>query len=249
MSNFIENQRYRILIGQAAIILYSLFATLLGRNYKTFILVFLLIIAVSLIQQRKAKNPLGQEKVPPERVLEGKRLYREENARELQQQDKDVLKDFQEQSKFTMYNTLGMVAAMLYFFLFWNHIDALYAWVAGYVGEGKLAEFLAFLIFFEGLFIINQAAYFFALKKVGKVTMIQMVSSYTVTDKGIVLEGLVRKSALTFPLPDDVEVVVDEKRRFVELVKEGKRTRTRIRLYARNPKRLAEVIKRYGQRR
>jgi len=249
VSNFVEDLRYRVIIGQAAIILYSLFATILGWNYKTFILVFALIIAFSIIQNRRAKNPLGQEKVPPENVLKGKRLYREENVRELQQSDTELMKDFQEQSKFTMYNMLGMVAVMAYFFLFWNHIDALYEWVAGYVGEGDLAQFLAFLIFFEGLFVINQLAYWWALRKVGKVTMVQMFTSYTVTDKGIVAEGLMRKSALTFPLPDDVEVVVDEKRRFVELVKEGKRTRTKIRLYARNPKRLAEIIRRYGQRR
>lgn len=249
MSNFIENQTYRIVIGQLAIILYSLFATILGRNYKTFILVFILIIAISVIQMRRSKNPLGQEKVSPETVLSGKKLYREENARELQTSDTGVLQDIQEQSRFTLYNSLGMVGAMAYFILFWNHINALYEFFAIRLGEGKLAEFAAFLVFFEGLFVINQLAYFYAIRKVGKVNMMQMATSYTVTDKGIVIEGMIRKVTVTFPLPEDIKIVVNEKRKFVELVKEGKRTRMRLRFYSRNPKRLAEVIRRYGLRR
>ncbi|MEB3807162.1 MAG: DUF2208 domain-containing protein [Desulfurococcales archaeon] len=221
-------------------------AAVLGKNYKTFILVFILIIIISILQNRSGKNPLGQVKVPPEEVLKGRKLYEEENARELQTKDLDIMKDMQEQSRFTMYTSMGMFIAMLYFFLLWNYVDALYQYVSVYTGPGKLAEFLAFLIYFEGLFVINQLVYIWALRKVGKVTMLQPAPSYTVTDKGIVIKGLVGKTAITFPLPDDIEVNVNEKRKFVELVKKSKRTVTKLRFYAKNPKRLAEVIKRYG---
>ena len=248
MTNQIEDVKSRVLLGQLSIVLYSVAAAILGRNYKTFILVFILIIIISILQNRSGKNPLGQEKTPPEEILKGKKLYEEQNARELQTKDLEIMRDMQEQSKFTMYTSMGMLIAMLYFFLLWGYIDRFYEYVAGYTGPGKLAEFLAFLIYFEGLFVINQAVYIWALRKVGKVTMLQPAPAYTVTDKGIVIKGLMGKTAITFPLPDDIELNVDEKRKFVELVKISKRTITKLRFYARNPKRLAEVIKRYGFR-
>ncbi|MCE4600860.1 MAG: DUF2208 domain-containing protein [Desulfurococcales archaeon] len=248
MANQIEDVKSRVLLGQFSILLYSVAAAILGRNYKTFILVFILIIIISVLQNRSGKNPLGQARVPPEEVLKGRKLYEEENARELQTKDLDIMKDMQEQSRFTMYTSMGMFIAMLYFFLLWKYVDTLYQYVSVYTGPGKLAEFLAFLIYFEGLFVINQLVYIWALRKVGKVTMLQPAPSYTVTDKGIVIKGLVGKTAITFPLPDDIEVNVNEKRKFVELVKKSKRTVTKLRFYAKNPKRLAEVIKRYGVR-
>lgn len=249
MTNQIENVKSRVLIGQLSIILYSVAAAILGRNYKAFILVFILIIIITLIQNRSGKNPLGQEKVKPEELLKGRKLYEEEKARELQTKDTEIMKDMQEQSKFTMYTSMGMMIAMLYFFLLWGYVDHLYEYIALRVGEGKLAEFLAFLIYFEGLFVINQGVYVWALRKVGKVTMLQSPPGFTVTDKGIVLKGLIGKTTITFPLPDDVEININEKRKFVEIVKHSKRTVLKLRLYTRNPKRLAEVIKRYGIRR
>lgn len=249
MTNQIENVKSRVLIGQLSILLYSVFAAILGRNYKAFIIVFILIIIISVIQNRSGKNPLGQEKVKPEELLKGRKLFEEENARELQTKDTEIMKDMQEQSKFTMYTSMGMIVAMLYFFLLWGYVDNLYNLIAVRLGEGKLSEFLAFLIYFEGLFIINQGVFVWALRKVGRVTMLQSPAGFTVTDKGILVKGLVGKSAITFPLPGDVEVSVNEKRKFVELVKTSKRTVLKLRFYTRNPKRLAEVIKRYGFKR
>lgn len=248
MANQIEDVKSRVLIGQLSIILYSVAAAILGRNWKTFILVFILIIIISVVQSRSGKNPLGQEKVKPEELLKGRKLYEESNSRELQTKDTEIMKDMQEQSKFTMYTSLGMLVAMLYFFLLWGYVDELYSVIAASLGPGKLSEFIAFLIYFEGLFIINQAVYIWALRKVGKVTMVQAPPGFTVTDKGIVLKGIVGSTTVTFPLPEDVEVNVNEKRRFVELVKTSKRTILKLRLYTKNPKRLAEVIKRYGFR-
>jgi len=156
--------------------------------------------------------------------------------------------DLQEQSKFSMYNMVGMLAAMAYFFLLWPYTSHLYDYFSQLVGEGRLAHFLAYLVYFEGLFIISQASYLWALRKVGKITMIQMPQAFTVTEKGIVFQGIVGKSGFRFPLPAEAKLNIDEKRRFVEIVIEGKRSVSKIRLYTRNPKRLLEVLKRYGRR-
>ena len=79
-------------------------------------------------------------------------------------------------------------------------------------------------------------------------TMLNMPSSYTVTEKGIIYKGLISKTAIPFPLPEEVEVRLDEKRKFVELVKKDQKARvtTVLRLYARNPRRLYQAIRRYG---
>ncbi|MCE4620204.1 MAG: DUF2208 domain-containing protein [Desulfurococcales archaeon] len=249
MANPIEDVKGRVLIGQLSILLYSVFAAILGKTATTFILVFILIIIISIIQNRSGPNPVGQAKTKPETVLSGRKVFEEENARDLQMKDTGLMADMQEQSKFTMYTSLGMLLAFVYFFALWGYVDDLERLLAPYLGQGRLTVFTAFLIYFEGLFVINQLVYIWALRKVGKVVMVQAPPKYTVTDKGIVLRGLTGGTAITFPLPEDVEVNVNEKRRFVELVKHYKKTVMKIRLYTTNPKRLAEVIKRYGVKR
>ncbi len=245
--NMYEDLRYRVLIGQASMLLYAVMLTFLGRSGKTFLLVFLLIILFSVLMSRRAKSPLGQGTVRPEEVLQARKLYEETQVRELQQKDKGLLMDMQEQSKFTMYSMVGMLAAMAYFFILWPYIGVIHEYFAGLMGEGKLSEFLAYLVYFEGLFVISQASYLWALRKVGKIAIPQMPQGYTVTEKGIVIHGLTGKKAIPFPLPREARVDVNEKRGFVEISVEGKRSITKLRLYARNPKRLAEIIRRYGR--
>jgi len=246
VANPIEDVKSRIVIGQLSMILYSVFAAVLGKTATTFILVFILIIIISILQNRSGPNPIGQKKTKPELVLAGRKIFEEEKAREIQMKDKGLMIDMQEQSRFTMYTSLGMLIAFIYFFVLWGYVDDLEKALLPYTGQGKLTVFLAFLIYFEGLFVINQLVYIWALRKVGTVVMIQAPSKYTITDKGIVIRGLTGGTALTFPLPDDVEINVNEKRKFVELIKKYKRTITKVRFYTKNPKRLGEVIRRYG---
>ena len=129
----------------------------------------------------------------------------------------------------------------------WKYIDHLHLLFFDYLGNDRLALFLAFLIYFEGIFIINQLFMLWAIKKVGKVTVMQVPQKYTVTDKGIVISGLVGKTTIQFPLPEDTFMNVSEKRGFVELIRHGKRSITKIRFYTKRVKRLEELLKRYGK--
>ena len=244
--SYVEDMRQRVLVGQASMILYSALATILGKTAKTFILAFILIIVIQVLINRRGKNPLGQAKVKPEEILHGTKLFEEKNARNLQMEDKGLLADMQEQSKFTMYTSVGMFVTLFYFIIFWKYIDSLHALFAQWVAD-KLALFLAFLIYFEGVFILNQLFMIWGLKKVGKVPIVQVAQSYTVTDKGIVIGGLVGKNTILFPLPEDTYVVKNERRRFVELIRHGKRSIIRIRFYTRRVKRLEEILRKYGK--
>ncbi len=248
--SYIENMRSRLLMGQAFVILYSLLAAVLGRGTKTFVIIFILFIVMAIVQSRRGKGPLGIGKAKPEEILEGRKLYSEEKIRDIQLKDEKLMEDLQEQSKFSMYTSVSMFVGIAYFFLLWPKIDALYNYFLAHTGNNEVAaHFLAFLIFFEGLFVINQAAMIVALKKAGKMPMINIPQSYTVTDRGIVFGGLIGKSGIRFPLPSDVQVRVNTKRGFVELVREGKRSIMKVRLYSRNPKRLYDVLKKYGAQR
>ncbi len=246
--SYVENIRQRALIGQASMILYSLLAAYLGKTWKTFLLAFILIIAVQVLVTRRGKNPLGQEKVKPEEILsDTTKLFEEKSVRDLQMKDPGLMKDMQVQSKFSMYMSIGMFIVMIYFFVLWKYIDSFHMFFIKYVSSDRVALFLAFLVYFEGVFIINQLTFFWALKQVGKAIVMQVPTSYTITKKGIVIGGLIGKNTLQFPLPPGTKLNKNEKRNFVELVKEGKRSVIRIRFYTKRVKRLEEILRRYGK--
>ncbi|MCE4599413.1 MAG: DUF2208 domain-containing protein [Desulfurococcales archaeon] len=241
--SYVDNMRSRMLISQVFMILYSILAALLGRGTKTFAIIFILIIIMSLVQSRRGKGPLGKGKTDPEKILSGRKLYEENKTRDIQMKDEKLFEDLQEQSKFTIYMSMGSFIGIGYFILLWPMVDRIYNTVLPSVGNDKLAHFIAFLVFFEGLFIINQLSMLWALKRVGRVTMVNIPQSYVITDRGIVIKGLIGKTGLEFPLPEDIEVRYDQKRGFAELIKHGSRSTTKIRFYARNPKRVYELLK------
>ncbi len=245
--SYVEDMRQRVLVGQVGILAYSLAAAFLGKTWKTFLLAFLVIILVQLSVSRRGRDPMGQAKARPEEILDAPKLFEEDKAYELQMEDKQFIVEMQQQSKFTMYTSMGMIISILYFMLLWKYVDDLYAIFLSSVQSERAAWFLAFLVYFEGLFVINQLSMVWALRKIGKMPIIQVARSYTVTPKGIVIGGIIGKSTIRFPLPEDARIRVDEKRKFVEIVRHGRRTVTRVRLYTRRTRRLADIIKKYGR--
>jgi len=71
-----------------------------------------------------------------------------------------------------------------------------------------------------------------------------MPGKYIVTDKGIASTGF-GGIAIQFPLPEDVEISINTRRKYVEL-KLGKGQR--IRLYTKNPQRLYDLINSLSKR-
>jgi uncharacterized membrane protein len=239
-----ESTAKRVLISQASLLTYSALLAVLGYGKYVFLLIIVFWILVTYIQSRLGKGPLGHGRAKPEDLLASRKLYEEKNAREIQMKDKELFREIQEQSRATMYMSLGALIGFIYFLILWPHIGGIAAAVSAKLGEGKLSLFIAYLIYFEGYFIISQATQLYGLRKVGTITTISTPQAYTVTEKGIVMHGIVGKSAIPFPIPRDVRIELDEKRGFVELVKTGKRTVVKIRFYARSPRRLWEVMKR-----
>jgi uncharacterized membrane protein len=239
-----ESTLRRVLTSQGYMIAYSALLALLGKGWYAFLLIIIFWIIMAAVQSRLGKGPLGHGKASPEEILSGRKLYEEKNVRELQLRDEELLREIQEQSRITMYLSLAMFIGLAYFFIAWKQVPAIDSYIARYVGgEGKLSLFIAYLIYFEGYFVIYQGLFSYSLRKVGTITSINTPQSYVVTDKGIVIRGLIGKSAIKFPLPPDIRIHVNEKRGFVELVKSGSKTVVKIRFYARNAKRLGDIIK------
>lgn len=247
--SYYENLGKRALITQLYLVAYSAVAAIVGRGKLLWLVILLFIVVMVVFQSRTSKGPLGHARAKPEDLLASRKLYEEDNLREVQMKDEGLLHELQEQSRVSMYMSVSMIIALAYFFLLWNRIPAIEEYLESHYGlSGRLGLFIAFLLYFEGYFIITQAATVLALRKAGKIPVINMPQKFTITEKGIVLHGVVGKSAVPFPLPEDAKLRVDEKRRFVEIVREGRRSVTKLRLYTRRPRRVYDLISRLNER-
>lgn len=237
--------RQRLLVGQAFILLYSGLAAVLGRTTKTFVIIMILFILYIVWQSRRSKAAGPQ--VDAEEIDAARVLFEEKKGRDYQMEDVGLVDEVQEQAKATMYMSIGSFITLGLFFLLWPHLDAIYNAVLPYVnGNERLAHFIAFLVYFEIVFAANNLSYIYAMRKTGKMIVMQMPTEFRITQKGIVFRGLLKKQAVPFPLPEGFDVRYDEKRRFVELVKEEKDKIVRLRLYTGSPRRAYDLIRRLG---
>jgi len=247
LSYYYESRLLRLGLGQLYIIIYSVIAAWLGVNLITFAIIMILVILTSYIQSRFFRgNPISAVKASVEDVLSSRKLLEERNVRELQMKDEGLVGDMQSQLRFSTYMLFGTLAGLLYFFIAWGHVPDIYEFVKSYIGSDFLSHMLAFLIYLEGFFIISQLSTEIALRRAGRITVLSMPNEYIVTSKGIVVKGLLSSSAIAFPLSPHVEVRLEEKRGFVDIINSGSRSSTVIRLYSRDPRRLYEIIRRYG---
>lgn len=246
MSFYVEQRWKSTLLNQAYIIIYSVLAAIIGVNYLLFVLVIVFVIISMFLQSYLSGSPIGKNTKAQE-VLQGKRLYHEPETRSIQMKDKQVMVDFQEQSKFTMYTTIGMFIGLIYFFVLFKYVPDLAKLLELYITNYRIDLFLGFLIYFEGYFLITMLNTMWAISRIKKLPMVNVPSQYTITDKGIVIKGMISTKGIAFPLPNEANVNLNEERRFVEIIKEGKRTVTKLRFYSKNPKRLYEIIKKYGK--
>jgi len=240
------NVKKRVLISQLYSIAYAAVFAIVGKGKVAYLLLALFVVLTFIIQSRRTKTPIGTKKVNPDEVLSARRLYTEDKAREYQLRDDMLLREMQEQGRITMYMSIGMIVSFIYIFIVWPKVYDLGSLFQAKLGNEKLALFLAFLTYFEGFTVINTLSQLYALRKVKSITTYVIPSSYVITEKGIVYRGIVGQTAIPFPLPPDVKLSVNNRRGFVELVKAEERSISKIRLYTRNPKRVAFLIEKFG---
>ncbi len=234
----------QILLSQAMIIVFAVVAGLYRQYYIYVILAYFAILPILI--SRQGRKRIGDTKVSLEDLEDARKLWEEKNAMDLVAKDTEYMEEISKQMKSTTYTMISFPVIIAYFYIYRY---ALSSYVRGLVENPSAGAFLDFLIMFEGSFLISQAFMLYFRRKAAKITpeFIMVPKSYTVTTKGIFSRSFGSSFAFTFPLKN-VEINLNERRGFVELVfsQESKpqATKTKIRLYSRNPRRLYEILKR-----
>lgn len=236
----------QMLVSLAFIVAYSALAAILGRSWVTFAILIVLFVAFTIFQARRQEPPFGGKADPSE--VEGARmLYSEGEARKLQMSDEGIASDFQAQTRVMMQFNILIIIGLAYFILLWDYVDTIHRIVYNnIINNETVAHFIAFLAYFTGYFAIFTVGRVVLARRIKEMLMLTMPSEYKVTERGLAYKGLLRWTYIRFPLPEDTEVRFDEKRKFVELRRKKGKTVYVLRLYASNPKRLLQVIQRYG---
>lgn len=237
----------QLLIGQISIIIFAVIAGLVGKGGAVYWLLILLYFVLFTYIMMRLSRPKGAQKADIVKIESAKTLFEEKNPYELVNQDKEYMKEVSEQMKAMRYNTLLLFPVMIYFVLAYGPITNT---LPRYFENPRLGAFVAFLVLFEGSFLLSRIGQWLIerrYKKIGyKPIVINVPRSYIVTSEGIVLSGLASKQGISFPLKS-FKINHDIKRKFVELVQESDKGTMKIRLYTRSPEKLYEFLKRKAE--
>ena len=224
-----------VLVSQASMLVFALVISYAPQLYWAVLLVYFIVLGSTMFMAQRRFTG----KVSANEVLMGRRLYAEDKAMDIAVKDEELTRELAAQFRPMVMSFVGLVIAIAVFWLFSAFHGSIVDALKPVVGSEKLANFLYWVIVFETVFIATRVTgYAFAggLLKGSQPPFIP--SKYVVTDRGIAIPGALGV-AIPFPLPSEYRVTLNERRGFVEIV-DGKGRR--IRLYARNPRRLYELI-------
>ena len=227
-----------IVLGQVFAIVFALVLAFYPQYYWPILIAyFIVFFLVMVIMQRRGRGPI-------EEVLSGRELYREDKAAQIMLSDPGFVEEYSAQTKSIMKGFMLTFAILLVFWVIFIFKDPIVDAIESIARVSKqLAYFIFWLSLFEVFFIVNRLVILRA-QRTSTQPLFIAPRSFIVTDKGIAAPGLMG-FALRFPLPENSEVKIDSRRRFVEIIESRSR---RIRLYTSNPKRLYELIKRLNEK-
>ena len=243
-----QSGKKMLLIGQLSIIIFALVAGFLGRSgwgYWLFVIIYFIVFSV--IMQKLNPTAKASKASLPE-VEAGKILYEEKQSFQILTEDTEYQKEMAEQMKVMQVNMLMFFPIMLYFLLAFKPITSV---IPPKFENPHIGYAVAYLILFEGSFILNRLGLYFnerrMRKQQKKMIMINAPRAFTVTSEGIIYSGLASKTAIKFPLKD-YEIKYDVSRKFVELIHETDKVITKIRFYTRHPEKVYDIIKRRNEK-
>lgn len=233
----------QLAVSQVSIVLFSLAAGLLGRGTATFwLFVLAYFIIFGYVYYKLSRPKLGSKDVA-EAMEKARVLYKEEDTMQFMREDKEYMSEMSQQMRFAQLNMLMMFPILLYFMVAYRHVIE---GVSSLFENQRLGLVVAYLVLFEGSFALSRLGSWAIerhMRKTGfKPVYISVPRSYRVTVEGIVTYGLASRQALPFPL-QGFRLVCNPHRKFVDLVKEGRKGVTKVRLYARNPEKLCEILR------
>jgi len=111
--------------------------------------------------------------------------------------------------------------------------------------DTKMASFFEYLFLYGFFYVISLISGLYTRRLQAKTGTLVIATNYVVTSKGVIVD---ERMPIKFPLKGNI--VVDSRRKFVELetVQQvmGSTVKQRIRLYASEPSKLANLLKTYG---
>lgn len=241
MSMPFQNKK-QLLIGQLSIVIFSIVAGFLGRSGLYYWLFILLYFIIYMILMSKFSQPNLPHMVKAEKVETGKTLFEEDKAFEVASSDKQYVVEMQEQMKIMQSNMMFSFVVLIYFFF---AIGPVTSYVAPKFADERIGFAVAYFILFEGSFLLSLLGQYYIgrrMSKAGKkVVAMNMPRAFAVTTEGIIIKGLTSSKGIKFPITL-YKVVLDEERKFVELVHETDKVVNKIRLYTKNPNKLYDII-------
>jgi uncharacterized membrane protein len=241
--------RKQLLMGQLSIIIFSIAAGFLGRGSKGYwLFVIIYFIAYAYLMQKVGQPGTAEKKAKPAEVESGKLLFEEKSGMQLVSQDREYQLEMQEQMKLMQSNMFIMIGVLAYFFLAYK---PLIQTIAPLFSDPRIGSSVAFLALFEGSFVLSWLGQLYTMRKMKKMgkksIMINTPRGFIITDKGIVYQGIMSKTALKFPITG-YQISYNAKRKFVEFVKETDKMIMKIRLYTKSPEKVYDIIMRKNEK-
>jgi len=236
----------QILLGQVSIIVFSVAGAFFRQYYGYIILGYFILFFI--VSSKLSKRSISGKKIDLEEFRRARKLVEEKNARDIMMEDPGLANDMGEQMKVMKVMMLPSVITMLYYFILWSRVPFFGDKLSLQLNDEVLGHFLAFLLFFEGGFLLSWIGRLAMLRRTDRLVTFNMPTQYTVTDKGILIGGVLGSRPLPFPLEGNVKLNIDEKRRFVEIESVAGKNVVKMRFYTRSPRRLYDIIEKYGLR-
>lgn len=248
MSSVMQSKK-QIFISQLSILLFAVVAGFLGRTGTLYWIFIFLYFIVYMYLMSKFGQPKYPSSAKASEIEKGKVLYEETRAFEFVSMDKQYTQEMQEQMKMMNVSMMLSFAVLIYFFLAFGPVIA---YIAPKFSNEKIGMTVAYLVLFEGSFVISSLGQVYTARRMKKqnkkAVMINVPRSFLVTEEGVVLRGFTGGSGFRFPL-NGFKIQLNEERKFVELSNETDKAINKIRLYTKSPKKLYDIIMRRVEKR
>ncbi len=229
------------MLGQ---ILMIIFAAVLAFAPSLYILAFIgyfvVLASMMFIMQRR----IGKGSV--NKVLSGRILLKEEKAMDIALRDEELNQELAGQAKVFASSIASLFIVLGLFSFATMFKPQIVEYLHSSLGNVHVAQFVYWLSLYELLFIFSRIISRIFTRGVDMHQFPVMPPRYVVTDRGIAAPGVLSGFAIEFPFPEEYEVVLHEKRWFVE-IRTGEKGR-KIRLYTKNPRRLYELITKLNEK-
>ena len=197
-------------------------------------------VIMGIVLYRGQSSRVPREKI--NEVLSSRLLYSEGQIEKIMAEDRGLVEEYSKLMKATTIPLLVTFPLAIGLFII---LPGLYTGLVKTLGlQGPFARMIEWLLVFETISGVTFGLRALMARRHKITHMLMIARKFEIYEKGLVVHAGLRPMVIPFPLDNGYRVVLDEDRRFVELVED--RRKMRIRLYTSRPRRVYELIRRLG---